>query len=129
LLQQSSWLRWPMEWLKKGPVCVRLLCDLPWPTADRSLMIRQAHTMLQQIYREGVGYKNCCIWLMHLVDTDCFQKDFLTSEDAPGACKRMQIMDLINAQYGKNTLYLGAMGTERAWAVRKALCSPHYTTD
>ncbi|HQU09677.1 MAG TPA: Y-family DNA polymerase [Opitutales bacterium] len=107
----------------------QLLGDLPWPTADSSMMIREAHAMLQKIYKEGVGYKKCGIWLMNLVDADCYQKDFWMPEDTAQSCKRLELMDSLNARYGKNTLFLAAMGTERRWAGRKALSSPHYTTD
>lgn len=104
--------------------------NLPRPTAFVSELINYALQGLKTIFREGVKYKKAGILLFGLVPDDITQLDFfLPSYQGSKEKKLMEVLDIINTKYGKNTIYPLSNGVERKWKMRQLKKSPSYTTN
>ena len=102
--------------------------SFPIPTSDTRLIVKAAKQCLKQIYRPGYGYQKTGVMLTDLISDSFQQQDlFLTGDDSRSE-RLMAVMDRINKQMGRNTLYLASQGTERTWRMRCNLRSPRYTT-
>ncbi|SQD80686.1 protein of unknown function [Moritella yayanosii] len=40
----------------------------------------------------------------------------------------MAVFDVLNQKYGRDTLFLGAQGIDKKWAMRRNMLTPQYTT-
>ncbi len=104
--------------------------NLPRPTALVSELINYALQGLKTIFREGVKYKKAGILLFGLVPDDITQLDFfLPSYPGSKEKKLMEVLDIINTKYGRNTVYPLSNGVERKWKMRQLKKSPSYTTN
>ena len=109
---------------------------LPMATDDTGTLIRYAKAGLTQIYEAGREYQKTGIMLCDLSqNTQPTQGDLFTSPALQTITRKQNrkacdIMDKINAKYGKNTLHLGATKThpEEHWQMRSQFKSPCYTT-
>lgn len=100
---------------------------LTTPTANTSELQGWAVKGLQEIYREGYLYKKAGVILTGIVPGDFYQGDMFAG--TPSSPALMEVMDNINARYGKGTLKLSQDGSRMAWAMRQERKSPAYTTD
>jgi DNA polymerase V len=67
--------------------------------------------------------------LMDLRDAESGKQEVLfESHNWKKSEKLMQTLDLLNKQYGKNTLKLASQGDGKNWALRRAYLSPRYLT-
>jgi DNA polymerase V len=96
-------------------------------TSDVIKIIRAAHSILDEIYRPGFGYKKGGILLNHIVPANQSQLDLFTDPSDNETLNRT--MDLINKKYGPHTIKSGACGTDQAWKTIFDYKSKHYTTD
>ena len=46
----------------------------------------------------------------------------------PDNLKLMKVYDELNHRYGSDTLFIGAQGIEKKWAMRRKMLTPQYTT-
>lgn len=101
-----------------------------FPTNDTSQIIFAAKTLLSKLFIPNERYKKCGVILLDLTAESLLMPDlFLKSFDI----KRMSLMktvDTLNARFGKNTLFFGAMGPKNpSWKSRSDKCSQFNTLD
>ena len=83
----------------------------------------------ERIFRPGYRYKKVGVWLSDLVVPTAVQQSLFDADPHPGHSQLMQVMDRINAQYGKATLRTASSGFRRnEWKLRQQQLSPRYTT-
>lgn len=97
-------------------------------TNDVLKIIEGAHTILDEIYRPGYGYKKGGVLLNHIVPKNECQID-LFNEDPTDNEQLNSILDKINKKYGPHTIKSGACGISQEWKTIHAYISRHYTTD
>ena len=103
-----------------------LTIPLPEPTCDTLRLTRVARWGLKRIYRPGFAYQKAGVALMNLQDAGTVQSGLF-----PGAkdnIRLMQVMDRINAAWGRGTLHCAAEGLQKSWAMKSGKRSPAYTT-
>lgn len=103
--------------------------SLPMATHDSGMIAHHAKVGLKQLYKPGLDYHKTGIALGQLIsETAPEQLDLFESPERKRLSKRAQLMDAINAKFGKDTLRLGSQGLQGAWQRRCQYESPHYTT-
>lgn len=103
-----------------------LTIPLPEPTDDTLRLIRIAHWGLKKVYRPGFAYHKAGIALMDLSSAANAQLGLLSGPTSRVAL--MQVMDRINATFGRGTLQSAAEGLHKEWSMKREMKSPSYTT-
>lgn len=101
------------------------------PTADTGTLCSQLVRMLALTFNHQVPYHKADVVLYDLVPEASLQADLFGLVDVAASSRsqrRMQAVDHINQQHGKNTLRFAAEGLSQAWQPRKRLGSPRYTS-
>lgn len=107
-----------------------VVIPLPNPSSDTRLLMRAAMYGLQQIYREGYFYKKAGVMLLDLTDAKQVQQTlFSTICRDERSNSVMQVMDSLNARFGRNTVTVGRVSNEQPWSMRREKMSPAYLTD
>lgn len=101
--------------------------SFPLPTNDTPHLITAAKQCLTRLFYKGLRYKKCGIVLLDLIPEDNIVPDLFLRQN-PKRQQLMQTVDDLNARFGKNTLFYGAMGTNPQWKMRCDRRSRHYTT-
>lgn len=102
---------------------------LPVPTDDTPTLAHYARMGLDRIFRPGYRYKKVGIWLSDLVLPTAVQQNLFDPDPHPHRPQLMQVMDRLNARYGRATLRTASAGFRRAeWKLRQQRLSPRYTT-
>jgi DNA polymerase V len=105
------------------------LIKLPVPTDDTTELCHHARIGLDRIYRPGYAYKKVGIWLSGLVVPSAVQQHLFDPDPKPRRQHLMQVMDSLNAKYGKATLRTASAGFRRPeWKLKQERLSPCYTT-
>jgi len=104
-----------------------LTIPLPEATDDTLRLTRAALWGLKRIYRNGFAYQKAGVALMDLADASVAQMNLFSTAKDNG--KLMQVMDRINAIWGRGTLRSAAEGIEKGWKMKRERMSPCYTTD
>lgn len=100
--------------------------SFPAYTSDTKVLASIASRLVDQIYREGVFFYKCGVGLMNLVSATRYQQDlFETMQDN---LKLMACIDAINSRYGYGAIKVAGQGIEQKFAMKRAFCSPQYTT-
>ncbi|MBA3815283.1 MAG: Y-family DNA polymerase [Parachlamydiaceae bacterium] len=97
-------------------------------THDTPQIITRAKQCLMQLYQEGEHYKKCGVVLLDLIPETSVIPDLFLGGINQKRSTIMHIVDGINANYGKNSLFYGAMGVSQEWKMRSDKRSPHNTT-
>jgi DNA polymerase V len=97
-------------------------------TNDVMKIIEGAHTILDQIYKKGYGYKKGGVLLNHIVPKNECQID-LFNEDPTDNENLNKVLDTINKKYGPQTIKSGACGISQEWKTIRAYISRSYTTN
>jgi len=97
------------------------------PTSDTAHIISAAKETLKSLFCKGQSYKKCGIILLDLIHERSVIPDLFLAPN-PKRKLVMQTVDALNARFGKNTLFYGAMGIDPQWKVRADRRSPLYTT-
>jgi DNA polymerase V len=97
-------------------------------TSDVIKLIEGAHTILDEIYKPGYGYKKGGVLLNHIVPKNECQID-LFNEDPSDNEHLNKVVDIINKKYGPQTIKSAACGINQEWKTVHAYISRHYTTD
>ena len=103
-----------------------LSIPLPEPTDDTLRLTTIAKWGLKKIYRPGFAYQKAGVALMNLRDSGTVQPDLFSK--ARDSTRLMQVMDHINAVWGRGTLHSGAEGIQKEWKMKREQKSPGYTT-
>ncbi len=104
---------------------------LPRATAQTPEIVRSAFSGLERLYRPGLAYHKTGIALTDLVADAVTQPTLFEPPPDARQTEVMQVMDAINARFGRDTIHLAATGvTQRPqrWRMRQAHRSPRYTT-
>lgn len=99
------------------------------PTSDTPQMISAAKCILAKIFVAGERYKKCGIILLDLVSEDVVVPDLFLGGFDPKRQTVMHTVDAVNAHFGKNTIFFGAMGTNPSWKMRSDRSSQYTTTE
>lgn len=100
-----------------------------FPTSDTSQIISAAKQVLSKIFIEKERYKKCGIILLDLIAKDFVVPDLFFGGIDPKRTTLMQTIDSLNARFGKNTIFFGALGTNPRWKMRSDKRSLYNTTD
>lgn len=101
------------------------------PTQDTRVITQTALKSLDAIFKEGIAYKKAGILLEELLPPSQRQTDLFLPLDPVALAKServMNVLDHINAKYGRQTLRLASQGYEKGWTLRAEKRSPCYTT-
>lgn len=105
--------------------------QLTSPTAFTPDLIVAALSLLRSIYRPGLFYHKCGVWVSDILPQAVIQTDLFgetVREDLDKQNRLMQAIDWCNATWGHHTLFFGAQGITQTWKMRQARLSPRYTT-
>lgn len=99
------------------------------PTQDSREIIRAATRSLDAIWREGLRYQKAGVMLGDFFSSGVAQLN-LFDDNAPrhNSDKLMAVLDTLNAEKGKGTLYFAGQGIQQPWAMKRDMLSPRYTT-
>lgn len=103
-----------------------LTIPLPEATDDTLRLTRAALWGLARIYRPGHAYQKAGVALLNLSDAGTPQGDLFSK--ARDNARLMQVMDRINAAWGKGALRSAAEGNGKGWRMKRERVSPGYTT-
>jgi DNA polymerase V len=99
------------------------------PTRDTREALGVVRRLFGALHRPGQKYKRAGVGLLDLGRADLRQTDFITAEN-PRADRAMDVMDRINARFGRGMAGLGTSGWQErpAWRPNLKHLSPSYTT-
>ena len=103
-----------------------LTIPLSESTDDTLRLTTIARCGLKQIYRPGFAYQKAGIALMSLRDAGTVQMNLFSK--ARDHTALMQVMDRVNAIWGRGTLHSAAEGVQKEWTMKREKKSPSYTT-
>jgi len=103
-----------------------LSIPLPEATDDTARLIRAAQWGLKRIYKPGFAYQKAGIALLDLSPQANAQIPLFAS--TPDRHSLMQVMDRINATFGRGSLRSAAEGMQQSWRMKRERMSPAYTT-
>ena len=100
-----------------------IVCEPPYPTDDTRYITRAAIAGLELVYREGLAFSKAEVLLMDLCQRGEYIDDLFT-ETQPAAAERvMDVLDAVNAKWGRNTLRPGRIPTVPDWGMRREMMS------
>jgi len=97
------------------------------PTSNTLEIVGRARKALEQLFRPGLRYKKIGIMLSGIESESSAQLSLLPTQGGGGS-KLMEVLDQVNAKWGRETLSLAASGIERTWSMKQVHRSPRYTT-
>jgi DNA polymerase V len=101
---------------------------LPYPTDDTRLIIALARDTVSRLYSPGHAFLKAGIGLVEIVDREHYQFDLLHPGQPEKSDRIMNVMDKINKNEGRGTLFLASQGVSKPWYMRQQFTSPQYTT-
>ncbi len=105
-----------------------VICELPYPTDDTRLIIRTATEGLELVYREGFAFSKAEVLLLDLRRCGEYTPDLFTAEQSAAAERVMEVMDKINAKWGRGTMRPASAPAAPDWGMRRELMSQSFTT-
>lgn len=101
---------------------------LPEPTDDTLRLVKAARFLLRRLYRPGFQYQKAGILLSELQPASLNQGQLFGTVDIARRNRLMTVMDQLNRDMGRGTLFLAGAGIDRNWRMRQGNRSPRYTT-
>jgi len=101
---------------------------LPYPTDDTRLITALARDTASRLYSPGHAFLKAGIGLIEIVDRKHHQFDLLHQGQPEKSDRVMAVMDKINKNEGRGTLFLASQGVNKPWYMRQQFTSPQYTT-
>ncbi|MCK5647431.1 MAG: Y-family DNA polymerase [Gammaproteobacteria bacterium] len=102
--------------------------QLPYPSDDTRLISAIARTAIQHLFKPGVAYIKAGVGLLDLSSKKHQQLDMFHAGQSAKTDQLMAVMDKINKNYGRNSIYVAAEGVHKKWVMRQAYRSPCYTS-
>jgi len=94
--------------------------DFPIRTNDSIILVKQALTALESIYKEGYRYQKTGIILSGLKDANIYNKNlFSTINNDEKRIKLMQAIDHTNIKYGRNALSIAHARLKKKWNIKR----------
>ncbi|MCS3429820.1 DNA polymerase V [Klebsiella sp. BIGb0407] len=99
------------------------------PTQDSRDIITAATDCLKGIWVNGHRYQKAGVMLGDFYSQGVAQLN-LFDENLPRQNSQalMAVLDSLNTQYGRKTLYFAGQGYQQQWQMKRAMLSPRYTT-
>jgi DNA polymerase V len=98
-------------------------------TDDSRILAKAALLGLEEIFREGFRYKKAGVMLMNLGPRTTRQGLlFETAGSLERTTKVMAALDVVNEQYGRDTIQLASAGITHRWAMKADNRSQKFTT-
>jgi len=107
---------------------------LVYPSDHSPLLIKLAKRLLKRVWQPGLAYHKAAVTLSAISDKGPLQLDAFAPNPHfsanPKAAALMTVLDQVNHNMGRGRLKFAAEGltTQVHWAMRRAHCSPRYTT-
>lgn len=103
--------------------------SLPVATSYTPDLIAYAHAGLEKIFRYGYRYKKGGVMLSNIISEDNRQLDlFVSGTEEIKKTVLMKSVDNIQQRFGRNSIFIGAEGIDREWAMNRKSLSGRYTT-
>lgn len=106
-----------------------LLCTLPHPSNNTAEIIHYAKKALHQMFKPGYQYHKLGVILTNIQPTKTEQIQLFGQTDYSHSDKLMKVLDSINNNMGKNTVFQASQGTKRTWQMMSQKKSPEFTTN
>jgi DNA polymerase V len=90
-----------------------------------------AKKALDKIFREGFLYKKVGVYLDELTLDSMTQQDLfdqMTIQEEGRSKDLMQVIDQINAKFGRSKVHIAAEGFHQPWKMNQNMRTPAYTT-
>ena len=100
-----------------------------FPTSDTPQIITAAKSILSNLFIPTEQYKKCGIVLLDLISEDLVVPDLFLGGVDPKRKAAMKTLDAVNEQFGKKSLFFGAMGTDAKWKTRSDKGSQYNTVE
>lgn len=99
------------------------------PTQDSRDIIAAATRCLDAIWQSGCRYQKAGVMLGDFYSQGVAQLN-LFDENAPrkNSQELMEVLDRLNAEDGRGTLYFAGQGIQQPWQMKREMLSPRYTT-
>ena len=104
-----------------------IVIPLSEATSDTRRLTAAALFGLKRLYRPGYLYKKAGVMLMELQPETVRQASLFNAQDERSD-RLMQLMDRLNNEYGRNTLYVASSGIQQRWSTQCEMRTPRYTT-
>ncbi|ELA8176801.1 Y-family DNA polymerase [Vibrio alginolyticus] len=104
----------------------RIIVRFEHPTADSDKVTAAATRAAKEIFKEGIRFYKIGVGLLELSSAKHEQQDLFNPQ--PNNPNLMNVLDSLNARYGRDTLFLGAQGIEPKWSMRRERLTARYTT-
>lgn len=105
-----------------------IACKLLSPTNDTREITKAALHGLDVIYEAGYAFSKAEILLWDICRPGEFTDDLFAKAQPFASQKTMQVMDQINAKWGRGTLRPGRVPVAPDWGMKREMLSPCYTT-
>ncbi len=102
--------------------------SLPYSSSSTAPLLQIALSGLTSIYDPSVIYKKTGILIQELLPEGHLAQDLFTPEENPRQQQLSQLMDQVNAKFGRDQLFPGSMGIARDWLPNHSQRSRHFTT-
>lgn len=107
----------------------QVVLQLPVSTNDSAEIIEYAIRGLKSIFKEGYRYKKAGVIVSEITPERPLQTDLFDTRDRTKYKKVMDVMDKLNASYGRQKVKIAAQGFDRKWKLKNEKLSPCYTTN
>lgn len=111
----------------KNPHSKSLTIQLPHPTCDTRIIIKEISSAVETIFRSDIQYARAMVCLLELSNSKFQQYDMLCKGDSQESLALMALVDSLNVG-NKSQLFIGRQGIEKEWSMKRELMSPRYTT-
>ncbi|CRN00037.1 DNA polymerase IV [Pseudomonas sp. 34 E 7] len=142
MMRASEKLRAQNSLCKKVRVCIRtgmfnpeeakyangVVVDMPYPTDDVRLLTQVAVGALDRIFRTGFKYSKAEVMLLNLCQQGEYTDDLFATSQPAEATRVMNVLDQINARWGRGALRPASVPTDPEWGMRRGMLSQSFTT-
>lgn len=105
-----------------------LMAENLTPTDDVVALLKQAFTLVDQLYEAGVPYKKAGVYVGGFSPKTLTQPSLFSSEAQTAVSPLNAVLDTFNARYGHDMVTIGTQTKERLWQSKSEQKSPAYTT-
>lgn len=100
------------------------------PTANTTLLITKARTLIGEMYIEGNVYKKVMVMLTEIKPSTQVQSDlFDGAYNGSTSEKLMETVDKVNSTLGRGKLTFASSGTSCSWRMKRQMLSGSFTTN